>query len=134
MSLLDPSDSWQQNREMDYLGFFVGSSPHALIFGDGACHPLDNLLKLPDHVLAKLPPTLIQVLQRMGFAFGGMALCMHACWRVEGEHTRAPSPARGFGERRGSLLHHDAAPCTAVMCLHIRPSPRCGRWAPTSAC
>lgn len=61
MSLLDPSDSWQQNREMDYLGFFVGSSPHALIFGDGACHPLDNLLKLPDHVLAKLPPTLIQV-------------------------------------------------------------------------
>lgn len=49
--------------QMDYLGFFSGgnSSPHALIFGDGASHPLDNLLKLPDDVLRQLPPTLIQV-------------------------------------------------------------------------
>jgi hypothetical protein len=48
---------------MDYLGFFSegNSSPHALIFGDGTSHPLDNLLKLPDDVLRQLPPTLIQV-------------------------------------------------------------------------
>ena len=53
-------DSWQRNQGFDYLGFALGASPSALIFGEHP-HPLDNLLKLPEAVLAALPPMLIQV-------------------------------------------------------------------------
>eukprot|EP00238_Polyblepharides_amylifera_P000272 CAMPEP_0196573120 /NCGR_PEP_ID=MMETSP1081-20130531/3065_1 /TAXON_ID=36882 /ORGANISM="Pyramimonas amylifera, Strain CCMP720" /LENGTH=465 /DNA_ID=CAMNT_0041890713 /DNA_START=292 /DNA_END=1689 /DNA_ORIENTATION=+ len=61
ISMTAEKDSWELQKEIDYLGFALGSSPAPIIYGDGENRLFDNLLELPASVLEQFPPVLIQV-------------------------------------------------------------------------